>query len=183
MTRSNPDTPAPEAIIITISTTNRLVAKGAEEVPTGVPAKNHGAVVATDPHQTAAAAVMAGRQTATETASTPRTLIWRILMSRRRVVATAAAVHRATVAANRTAAMTNTNWYHPNPTLRCRSGRPCAQMAKPPITAPVAACPLSPHHPLRLIAGHPPVRRNCTKRGRRATAATATARAQAPAKD
>ncbi len=82
MTRKNPNTPAPEAIIIKMSTPTRLVAHGDEGVPTGVPAKNHGAVVAIDPHQTAAAAVMAGMHTATETASTPRTLTWPILMLR-----------------------------------------------------------------------------------------------------
>ena len=74
MTRSNPSTPAPEAIVITMSTTNKLADKGDEEVPTAVPAKNHGAVVAIDPHHSAAAAVMAGMHTATKTASTPTTL-------------------------------------------------------------------------------------------------------------
>ena len=93
--------PAIDAIIITMSTTRRLAAKADGELPTGVPAKNHGAVVAIDPHQAAAAAVMMGMHIATATASIPRTLSFANSMLRRRVAPTAAAVQATTVAENR----------------------------------------------------------------------------------
>jgi hypothetical protein len=71
MIRTDPSTPIADASVITISTTSKFAAKGDEELPTGVPAKNQGALVAIDAHQTAAAAVMTGMHTATKTASTP----------------------------------------------------------------------------------------------------------------
>src|ERR1035441_5029532 len=73
-TRSNPSRPTAEAIVINMSTTSRLVANGDGELPGAVPARNQGAAVAIDPHQTAAAAVMTGIDTATTMASEPATL-------------------------------------------------------------------------------------------------------------
>ena len=75
MTLSMPNTPAADAINITMSTANRFPEKGDGELPTWVPARNHGAVAAIDPHQTADAVVMTGMQTATNIAITPATLI------------------------------------------------------------------------------------------------------------
>ena len=57
-----------------MSTARRLAANGEGELPIGVPARNHGAVVAIDPHQTAAAAVIMGMHTPTKTASDPSDL-------------------------------------------------------------------------------------------------------------
>ncbi len=118
MTRITPKMPAIDAIIITMSATSRLAANGEGEVPTGVPARNHGAVVAIDPHQAAAAAVMMGMHIATATARIPRILSFAKSMSRRRVATTAAAVQATTVAENRIPTTTNMSWYHPNPSLR-----------------------------------------------------------------
>ena len=118
MTRSTPKMPAVDAITITMSTTIRLAANGEGELPAGVPARNHGAVVAIDPHQTAAAAVMMGMHIATATARIPSTLSLANSMVRRRVATTAVAVQAMTVAENRIPTTTNMNWYHPNPTLR-----------------------------------------------------------------
>ncbi len=76
------------------------------------------AVVAIDPHQAAAAAVMMGMHIATATARIPRTLSFANSMLRRRVATTAAAVQATTVAENRIPTITNMSWYHPNPALR-----------------------------------------------------------------
>jgi hypothetical protein len=66
--------PTIEATIITTNTTDRLATNGEGELPTGVPARNQGAVAAIDPHQAAAAAVMIGMDNATATANIPRIL-------------------------------------------------------------------------------------------------------------
>ena len=92
-----------------VSTPTRLRVNGDGELPTLVPARNQGAVVAIDPHQTAAAAVMTSMQTATETASAPPTLRWVNLISKRRAMATATADHVAIVALNRIATTRNRN--------------------------------------------------------------------------
>jgi len=72
---SIPNAPPAEAINITMSTAKRFAVTGDGELPTWVPARNHGAVAAMDPHQTADAAVMTGMQTATSMAINPATLI------------------------------------------------------------------------------------------------------------
>jgi hypothetical protein len=74
MTRNTPNTPKPEAIVIKMSTLKRLVVQGEGELPVGVPARNQGAVVAIDPHQSAAAPVMRGMHSPTTTARDPPTL-------------------------------------------------------------------------------------------------------------
>src|ERR1700735_587756 len=101
MTRSTPKRPAHDAIVITTRATSRLAANGEGELPAGVPARNQGAVIAIEPHQAAAAAVMMGMHNATATASIPRTLSFADSTFRRLVTATAVAAQTNTVAANR----------------------------------------------------------------------------------
>jgi hypothetical protein len=110
--------PTIEATIITTSTTDRLATNGEGELPTGVPARNQGAVAAIDPHQAAAAAVMIGMDNATATANIPRILSLANSMFRWRVATTAAAVQARTVTENSVPTTTNMSWYHPNPALR-----------------------------------------------------------------
>src|SRR5580704_14932769 len=119
MTRSSPKMPAPEAIVITMSVPNRLAVNGEGALPTGVPARNQGALVAIDHHQTAAAMVITGIQIATATASIESTLSLARPTSSLRVAAAAAAAQVKMVAANRIPMTTNMSWYHPNPSLRC----------------------------------------------------------------